>query len=589
MYPRIVRVRDRHGTPVEYVRLVESYREGKRVKQRIVAHLGRKDVLAEHLDRLLELLRGPRESTPDVSTLEAHSAAAWGPVLVARHLWTQLGLDEVIRCLCTPPQRQYDIADLAFVLVASRLCRPSSEHALAWWLEEAYVCTREGCRFLPQWERTRRVRIAFRQLYLWYRTLDALLAKKAEIEQAIYFHLRDLFSLRVQIAFYDLTSTFFEGRGPEELGRHGYSRDHRPREKQILVGVVMVNGWPIAHHVFRGNLQDHQTVVTVLADLRERFGLQQVAFVGDRGMASQAVLAWLEQEQIPYLVGLQRRRRPEVTTLIEGAQGEWIPCPLSQGAREKTPSPVTYVQEVERDGSGRRYFVVRSDERLEYERTLREKAMARVEAQLKDLQRQVTEGKLKKREVIGARAQAILSHHHGHRYFAWKLDEAGGFHYFEHPVNLPREKALEGKYVLQASRLDLDPVGVVAAYKELAQVEHGFRHLKDVIALRPVYHQTDHRVQGHVFVAALAFLLLRALERGLREQGVDLGAEEALQSLETIRVVEFEAHGAKHQVVTRPSTHAALVLKALGIKLTKPPSSDKAAVASVVPKAKTRS
>jgi len=576
MYPRIVRVKDRHGTPMEYVRLVESYRHGDRVKQRTVANLGRKDLLEDHLDRIVELIRG---GTAESSALPGDgevSAPSWGPVVVARHLWKHLGLDEILGRLCSSRQYRYDIAELAFVLVASRLCRPSSEHALAWWLEEAYVCDRQGHRFLPEWKQQGRVRVDFGQLNLWYRTIDWLLEKKDEIEKAIYYRLRDLFSLKVQMAFYDLTSTYFEGKGPAEIGRHGYSRDHRPREKQVLVGVVMANGWPIAHHVFRGNLRDHKTVQEVLSDLRKRFGLERVTFVGDRGMVTKEILGWLEKEGIAYLVALQRRRRPEVIEIIEKTKGRWKSCPPSQFAREQSQAPMTYVQEVMGKDKATRHFVVKSDERLDYERGQRERSMERTRKELEGLKSLVSCGKVKKRETIGARAQAILNRNHGHRYFDWRVAQDGSFEYFEHPVNFPREKAIEGKYVLTGWNVTLDPVAAVGAYKELAEVERGFRHLKDIIELRPVYHQKAERVRGHIFIAALSFLLLRALEKLLRTANVELGAREAMQALETVRVVEFEIDRQPHQVVTRPSGYAARVLKALGIQVKRPPRPDRA-------------
>src|SRR5262245_9248682 len=120
----------------------------------------------------------------------------------------------------------------------------------------------------------------------WYRTLDQLLARKSEVESELYLRLRDLFSLEVDLVFYDLTSTYFEGHGPPGLGAHGHSRDGKPRNRQILVGLVMVDGWPLAHHVFAGNWRDAKTVPSVLEDLEKRFGLRRLVFVGDRGMVT---------------------------------------------------------------------------------------------------------------------------------------------------------------------------------------------------------------------------------------------------------------------------------------------------------------
>ena len=139
------------------------------------------------------------------------------------------------------------LSERVFPLPANRLTWPGSEHALAEWLEQFYVCTPGGSRWQPQWKQWRRVKVSFEQLRLWYQTLDDLLSEKQRIEKEIYLQLRDLFSLRPDLVFYDITSTYFEGQGPEELARYGYSRDGKPRQRQIVIGVVMMDGWPMAH------------------------------------------------------------------------------------------------------------------------------------------------------------------------------------------------------------------------------------------------------------------------------------------------------------------------------------------------------
>ena len=299
MFLRIVRAQS-GGELREYIRLVETYRQGGRVKQRVIQTLGRKDQLAPHLDALIRLLHpDPSGVAGGARELHAHSALTWGPVAVARHLWEALDLDTIIRRCCRSRQGRA-LSDRAFVLVCSRLCAPGSEHALAWWLEEAYVSDSRGRRYLPVWKQRGRVQVDAGQLAQWYRTLDALVEGKEAIEHEVYLRLRDLFSLEVDLVFYDLTSTYFEGRGPVPLAQHGYSRDGHPRERQVQVGVVMASGWPIAHHVFDGGIKDHQTVRAVMEDLRGRFAVKQVVFVGDRGMVTRETMGWLREEGIPY-------------------------------------------------------------------------------------------------------------------------------------------------------------------------------------------------------------------------------------------------------------------------------------------------
>jgi transposase len=381
--------------------------------------------------------------------------------------------------------------------------------------------------------------------------------------------LRDLFSLEAEMVLYDITSVYFEGHGPEGLAYHGYSRDEKPRQRQILVGVVMVNGWPIAHHVFPGNEPDARTVKGVVKDLEKRFGLRRVVFVGDRGMVTTDNIRWLRDKGHGYLVGLQRRRREEVYRLIERAQGPWLECPPGVGSGKENKAYRTRVQEVEGGELGVRVFVAHSEERLAYERGMREAAMKPTRLALERLAKRVARGSLKAPEKIGAAAARILSRHHGQRYFGWKL-EGGAFHYFEHP-NLQREKAYEGKYLIQTEEKGLTPVEAVQAYKELSEVEQAFRQLKDVIGMRPIYHRNGQRVRGHIFVAALAFLLQRALQKKLKAAAVALSAKTALEALRTVLVVDITAGTERKRGVTGGRKRARQVLAALGITRLDPP------------------
>jgi len=451
---------------------------------------------------------------------------------------------------------------------------------LARWLETDFVCDRQGRRWMPAWRgeaerrasRLPRVRVELRQLKQWYRTLDQLAARKPDIERELYLRLRDLFSLKVDLALYDLTSTYFEGQGPPTLGAHGHSRDGKPRNRQVLVGVVLVDGWPITHHVFHGSARDATTVPQVLADLEQRFGLRRVVFVGDRGMVTSANLALLRTRAQGYVVGLNRRRREDVYRSIERATGPWTDCPGGITAREKSAPPKTRVQEVAADRPGVRIFVVQSEERLAYERTQRLKAMARVRRELEALERRVARGRLKQPAQIGAAAARILGRSHGYRYYDWTYRD-GRFRFFEHPVNLTREQAYEGTYVIQTEEPHLTPVEAVTIYKELSEVERAFANLKDVIEMRPIYHQTDARVQAHIFVAALAFLLHRAIEKKLKAAGLDLSATEALQVLRSVRVVDFTlGHGERKRSVTRGTHRAAPILSALRLTDLDPPT-----------------
>ena len=316
--------------------------------------------------------------------------------------------------------------------------------------------------------------------------------------------------------------------------------------------------------MFGGHRRDAQTVEKVLDDVRQRFGLERVVWVSDRGMMTSDNVALLRRRGQGYLLGLNRRRREQVDRYIEQAQGEWQPCPLGIAAAEKSDPPRTQVQEVAGDEAGVRVFVVHSEEREQYERAQRERAMEALGEQLEALVKRLAAGRLKAPEKVGAAAARILSRHHGQRYFGWEY-EAGRFRYFEHPQKLPREKALEGKYLIQTEEQNLTPVEAVSRYKELMAVERAFRDLKDVIEMRPIYHQTPRRVEAHIFVAALALLLKHAVQRKLKQAGMDLSAEEALGALATVQLVDLELPaGRAKRLLTRGTRRAQQVLQGPG-------------------------
>jgi transposase len=573
MYPRTVKVRSSSGTVNEYVRVVEAYRDGGKVKQRVVADLGRKDLLVQLLPKLRRLLAGDSDPRPpDPDEPQVLDTANWGPVLVVRALFDQLGLWSILdqklgRARAVP------FADRAFVLVANRLIAPASEHGLAGWLETDFVCDRKGRRFIPQWHQRQRVRVHPRQLDAWYRTLDQLHAAKDQIEVALYHQLRDLFSLKPELVLYDITSTYFEGVGPHDFAKHGYSRDGKPHNVQVIVGVVMVAGWPIAHHVWAGNRIDHSTVQEVISDLRNRFEFSRLVFVGDRGMVTDENIESITQDQQGYLVGIKRRRNTRLDAWLDAVDDtKWIDCPGGINARERTTDPPrTRAQEVPSGNPEMRVFVIDSDERRGYEQAKREQAMERARQRLEKLKERVTSGDLKRPEKIGAAVERIMQKYHGYRYFDWRLSD-GALEFFESETRLGREKKIEGKYVITTSEKDLSVLDAVARYKELMEVESGFRQLKDVIAMRPIYHRIEPRVKAHIFVAALALLVQRLLGQRLKEAGLDLSPERAMQALSTVRLVSFRLEGqSERRGVAGGCPDARLILKALKLVDQRPP------------------
>ncbi len=219
-----------------------------------------------------------------------------------------------------------------------------------------------------------------------------------------------------------------------------------------------------------------------------------------------------------------------------------------------------------------RVIIVDSDERRGYEQAMRQRSMERTRQALEKLRERVAAGKLKQPEKIGAAAERLLQRNHGYRYYSWDIHQ-GGFRYFENEKGLASEKRIEGKYVIATSESGLSVLEVVAIYKDLSDVERGFRQLKDVLAMRPIYHQIEQRVKAHIFVAALALLVQRLLGRRLEEAGDRLLRGAGHGGLSTVRLVTFRLEDqAERRGVSGGCPDARRVLKALKLTELKPPS-----------------
>jgi transposase len=275
-----------------------------------------------------------------------------------------------------------------------------------------------------------------------------------------------------------------------------------------------------------------------------------------------------------YLVGLKRRRNPKLDALLDAVdETKWIDCPGGLNAQEReTNPPRTRAQEVATGDPDLRVIVIDSDERRGYEQAKREQAMERARQKLEKLKARVASGDLKQPEKIGAAAERIMQQYHGYRYFDWSLD-GGVFQYSESESRLGREKKIEGKYVVSTSEKGLTVLEAVATYKELMEIESGFRQLKDVMAMRPIYHQIESRVKAHIFVAALALLVQRLLGRRLKESGIDLSPARAIQALSTVRLVTLHLEDQRERRgASGGCPDARTILKALKLVDQRPPT-----------------
>ena len=327
--------------------------------------------------------------------------------------------------------------------------------------------------------------MAKREVMKLYRAMDEMIKKKEELERHIYHKLRDLFSIEVDIIFYDLTSSYFEGRGPEGLARLGYSRDNEPGKTQIVVGVIMCNGFPIGHEVFEGNRVDKKTVKEILDKIKGQYKIDRCIFVGDRGLISKENLEELEKgKEFDSILALKKRRNNEVKRILM-----WE-TPLTFH-REK--EDMEWV-EVDREDNVR-YIVIRNPKIAEEQKVLREKQIKELDEHLRSLQEKVNRQKRISVKNTTEKVAEILRHHHGRRYFAYSFDKKDKrLRYWIKGESLRLEEALDGIYILRTREVNLSPIEIIKNYKDLMEVDRSFRMMKDILDLRPFRHCKDIRV-----------------------------------------------------------------------------------------------
>jgi hypothetical protein len=417
-------------------------------------------------------------------------AKEYGPVLLMRRLWRNLGLEETIVGLERLNSAKVSVGEVLLALVVSVITMPRSELGSYNWLKEKV--------YAPEWEGL--------ELHHLYRSLDFLAGHMGTIEEALFGRMRDLFSPNVKLVLFDTTSTYFEGRGPEGLAKLGYSRDRRSDRVQVIIGVLMTgDGIPVAHYVFPGNTADINAFRQALTDLKQRFPLEgDVAIVADRGVVAEPLLEALEAEGQGYIVGIPLHKW--------GAAGKVLASP----GRYHGVADNLKVKEVWLDG--KRYVLCHNPEREEEDARRRVEIVAALE---KELAHGGLPG-LAKKKGYG-------------RYL--KIEEKG-----KASINWRRvehDTRYDGKYLLRTPT-DLPSEQVALAYKELWRVEYAFRDLKNGLEIRPVYHWTPARVRGHIGVCFLALVMESALRRLLRAQGCEESLAKVMEAVQEVRAVKVE-------------------------------------------------
>jgi transposase len=380
---------------------------------------------------------------------------------------------------------------------------------------------------------------------------------KEKIENEIAVWVKTLFP--VEVVFYDITNIQFEGWEELKQARHGYVRLGRKNHKQILLGVVMIEGLPVVSHIFRGNRAEKTTLLWIKDKVKKQFNVSRVVTVCDRGMITDDSLLEIESKGDGYITALKRRRCQEIQPLLEKDLSLF-----SAIKTDKEGNVLLKAQEAEKE-DGKRRIIVYNPIKAEEEKKKREDIIKELEKELIELSDAVKKGEKKSVKNIITSAEKILNRKNGKRYFSYTCKKDGEFQYSANEKGLELEEKLDGKFVIKTTEQNLSLEQVVFRYKDLMDIEDGFRNLKDFIKVAPVFHWRYRRVKAHVFICVLALLLEKYLEQKLSKAKIKLSARKALDKLKNIKIVENKVGHLNLKYITPPNRETEKILEACGI------------------------
>jgi len=528
-----------------YLQIVESRRDGAKVRQQVIATLGRVEDLRES-GQLERLLRSGARFADKAIVVEAVSQGAAtvaavrriGPALVFERLWRETGCRAVVEDFARARKHGFALERAIFLTVLHRLFGGGSDRAADRWREDYAI---DGSADLDLHHLYRAMAWLGEELPQEQQdgaTPFAPRCMKDRVEEELFSRRRDLFST-LDLVFMDTTSLYFEGEGGQTLGARGFSKDHRPDLKQMILAVVLDgDGRPVCSEMWPGNTADVTSLIPVIDRLRKRFAIERVCVVADRGMISAETIAEIEARGLFYILGVRERSDKLVRDLVLDDPAPFVPLLVQKRDKDVDYEAKTVTR------AGRRYIVCRNLEEMKKDAATRAALLASLEKQL-------------------AKGDKALVGNKGYRRFL-KAPEEGGF-------AIDRAKAEEdakfdGVFVLRTNTR-LSPLEAMICYKQLWRVERVFRTSKSLFETRPIFHKLDETIRGHVSCSFLALVLKKELEDRVAALGQPFSWPDILADLDSLTETEVEQDGKRFLLRTAPRAAASLALRAASVAL----------------------
>lgn len=569
--------RHKDGKPHSYWSVVETVRTPDGPRQRRLCYLGELNGNAQarwlktievfneqgesHQLKLFPSEVEPPKNEPNVarvlvSQVRLERVRQFGNCFVGFELWRRLGLDRFYEQLLDGEVADVAWSRVAAVLAINRLCAPGSELSIEErWYPDTVLDDLLGIE--PGKINDTRL----------YRCLDRLLPHKKELEKHLKQRYGELFGAEFDVLLYDLTSSYVEGAAQQNpMMQRGYSRDHRPDCKQLVIALIVnVEGFPFSYEIFDGNRRDVTTLEAILRLVERKYGKARRVWVFDRGIVSEENLATLRRRGAQYLVGTVRKKLKEFER--ELLAGGW-----------EQVRPEVEVKLVSTPAGEETYVLCRTAARKEKEKAIRSRFSTRMEKALNRVKKRVAEKRLKDRNKIERQIGRIQARHPqvADLYQMEVIHGAEGLR-LQWTVLKDRhtwQQLREGAYLLRTNLYGESAGELWKKYIQLTEAEAAFRVLKSELSIRPIFHQLERRVKAHVLVAFLGYALWVTLKHLLRRKNLKTSPAQALSMLSGLRSADIvlpttDRRQIRLRRITTPTQEQQTLLASLGMQIPK--------------------
>lgn len=531
MFIRRSTAKNKDGSKRVYFQLAESVRVNGKPRNRVICSLGRAGDpdTEKKLEKMTESLLRATESYELfdlLDNLKAEHSKEYGPFLVFKRLFSELGIEKILSQHLSNIPTDFDILEALYNLILNRLTEPVSKRQMTLWEKDV-----EGATVFD--------------LHQYYRAMDYLIEHKDGIEKDLFQNQVDLFHQELDVVLFDTTSLVYYGEGSdrenkpedEKLLDYGFSKARRPDLKQIVVGVLMSKeGIPLAHEVFSGNTNDVKCFSLAIRQLKEKYHVSNVVLVGDRGMVSKSNIQDIEKAKLKYILGYRMRTlsKEERKTVLDKAD-------LRKLKNHK-------LQYKEVDHQGQRLVVCYNEERAQKDKEFREKQIEKLKEKLKVV-------KSIKQLIANSKDRRFLRVNNEKTKAT--LDEE----------KVKQDELYDGVFVL-STNTKFSCTQVVERYKDLWQIEAGFRQLKSELKTGPIYHHKDRRIRAHIMICFMAFCLKVALYKKLKSyfKNKKFSMTALLRDLKSLHAVELKVDNKRAKLRTELKDGANHIFRAIGMR-----------------------